>query len=260
MTWNIRYQNATDDARGCGWKVRRQPLCALINQQVPDIVAIQEGDAPQIDDLRAVLSPYKMAGVGRDDGLRAGEFCAIFTRAERFELKTQRTRWFSPTPEVPSRGWGACCLRIVTIARLFDHQTQREFEVWNAHLDSASALARLESARQMRRAIEQLDVPVIVCGDFNSAPDDAPLAILTKNNVLRDSRLHSALQPKGPYATVCGFANFTDQIEAPLSGENARIDYILTSSHWKIENYLVLPTDQNPLPVSDHRPVVVELT
>lgn len=259
ITWNVRCRNGGDDARGCGWAVRREPLCAIVNQQAPDIFATQEGYAPQIDDLCAALSAYQMAGVGRDDGAREGEFCAIFARADRYELCAQTTNWLSPTPAVPSFGWEAHCIRIVTKARVYDRETQREFEVWNAHFDHASDLARLESARQIRRDIEQTDVPVIVCGDFNSAPDDAPLLALTENDVLRDTRVHARQQPSGPHATFCGFDALAGRIDAPLSGEEARIDYVLADANWRIESYVVLPTDENLAPVSDHRPVIVEL-
>ena len=259
MTWNVRCQNATDDARGCGWAVRRENLCAIINEQAPDILTTQEAYAPQIDDLRAALPDYQMAGVGRNDGAREGEFCAIFVRAERYELRAQSTRWLSETPDEPSFGWGAHCIRIVTRARLLDRESGREFEVWDAHFDHASALARLESARMLRRGIETLEVPAILCGDFNSAPDDAPLEAFTLNNGLRDARFHSAQAPVGPHATFCGFADFTDKIEAPIGGERARIDYVLADKNWQIESYATLPTDENPFPVSDHRPVIVEL-
>ncbi len=258
MTWNIRCQNATDDARGCGWAVRRAALCAILNAQAPDILATQEAYAPQIDDLCAALPDYFMAGVGRNDGARAGEFCAIFARKDRYQLRAQTTRWLSETPDVPSFGWDAHCIRIVTRARLFDRQSARELEVWNAHFDHASARARLESARQIRRAIEALDVPAILCGDFNSAPDDEPLAAFTCDQGLRDSHFHSAQKPSGPHATFCGFAAFTDKIEAPIGGEKARIDYVLADENWRIESYETLPTDENSGPVSDHRPVVVE--
>lgn len=259
LTWNVRCQNATDNARGCGWAVRRETLCAIINEQAPDILTTQEAYAPQIDDLCAALPNYKMAGVGRNDGAREGEFCAIWVRADRYELRAQSTRWLSETPDEPSFGWGAHCIRIVTAARLFDRETKREFEVWNAHFDHASDLARLEGARLLRRGTEALEVPAILCGDFNCAPDDEPLLALTNNNGLRDSRLHSAQEPAGPHATFCGFADFTDKIEAPIGGDGARIDYILADANWQIESYSVLPTDENAKPVSDHRPVVVEL-
>ena len=259
MTWNVRCQNATDDARGCGWAVRRANLLAVLHRHAPDILATQEAYAPQIDDLRAALPAYQMAGVGRNDGARAGEFCAIFFRSQRYQLRDQTTRWLSETPDAPSFGWGAHCLRIATRARLFDRQTERELEVWNAHFDHASAPARLQSARWLRREIEKLDAPALLCGDFNSAPDDEPLQVLTRDGGLRDTRLCSARQPTGPHATFCGFADFTDVIEAPLGGDEARIDYVLADDNWQIERYATLPTDENIGPVSDHRPVMVEL-
>ena len=259
ITWNIRCRNGGDDARGCGWAVRFPQIVETLRDLKPDIFATQEGYAPQIDDLCAALPDYQMAGVGRNDGAREGEFCAIFWRAERHELRAQSTRWLSETPDEPSFGWDAHCIRIATKARLFDRETKREFEVWNAHFDHASASARVESARMLRREIEALSVPAILCGDFNSAPDDEPVLALTKSEGLRDSRLHSAQKPRGPHATFCGFAALNNRIDAPIGGEKARIDYVLTDENWNIESYAVLPTDENPKPTSDHRPVIVEL-
>ena len=146
MTWNVRCQNAGDDARGCGWSVRRQPLCAIVREQAPDIWATQEAYAPQIDDLCAALPAYQMAGVGRNDGARAGEFCAIFWRAERYQLREQQTLWLSPTPDEPSFGWGAHCVRICTRARLFDHQTGANSR-FGTHTSITTVRSRASKAR-----------------------------------------------------------------------------------------------------------------
>ena len=61
----------------------------------------------QLLDLAALLGPsYGHVGVGRDDGMQAGEYSPIFYDRRRFEVVDWKTIWLSPTPEVPgSKGW-----------------------------------------------------------------------------------------------------------------------------------------------------------
>ena len=256
VTWNIRYKNAEDAEKGLGWdEVRRARVVALLAELAPDVLAVQEAVAPQMKDLRAALPDYQAVGVGRDDGVEGGEFSAIFFRRARFGLHSFRTRWLSQTPDEPSRGWDAALPRIATCVRLYDGQLQREFEFWNTHFDHRGQIARAESARYLRREIAQLMVPTLLCGDFNSAPDGAPVQeILSTENgaVLRDARALSQAPPTGSLATFCGFG-------APLTGAANRIDYVFATTGWQIESYDVPAwKDGDGAPASDHRPVVVE--
>ena len=249
ISWNLRCQNAGDDARGCGWAVRLPLVVEALHALNPNIFAVQEACPPQMTDLRAAFPTYQSAGVGREDGQNDGEFCGIFFERNRFKLREQQTRWLSQSPEVPSRDWDATCTRIVTRIRLYDREDAHEIEVWNAHLDHRSALARLESARLLQRWMSESQAPAILCGDFNCTPDAPPIAELTDS--LRDSRAHAA-KVSGEVATFCGF-------DQPSHGENHRIDYVFADRHWNIESYGVPNDDNSWPPASDHRPVIVEL-
>jgi hypothetical protein len=65
----------------------------------------------QLGDLRALLGPsYSHVGVGRDDGIAAGEYSPIFYDNKRFERLAWKTIWLSKTPDVPgSKDWDAVC-------------------------------------------------------------------------------------------------------------------------------------------------------
>lgn len=56
-------------------------------------------------------------GVGRDDGVEAGEYSPIFYRRSKGWRKIHaETKWLSPTPDVKgSKGWDAGSVRIVTV-------------------------------------------------------------------------------------------------------------------------------------------------
>jgi len=256
VTWNIRYRNAQDAQKGLGWnEVRLARVVAMLQELAPDVLAVQEALAPQMNDLRAALPDYDDVGVGRDDGVENGEFSAIFFRRARFGLRSFRTRWLSETPDAPSRGWDAALPRIATCIRLYDGQSKREFEFWNTHFDHRGQIARAQSARYLRGEIAQLMVPTLLCGDFNSAPDGTPVKEITSTQngvVLRDARALSLAPPTGSLATFSGF-------ETPLSGAEHRIDYVFATTGWQIESYNVPAwKDGDDAPASDHRPVVVE--
>ena len=256
VTWNIRYRNADDAGKGLGWdEVRLARVASMVESLAPDVLAVQEALASQMNDLRAALPAYESVGVGRDDGVESGEFSALFFRRARFGLRGFRTRWLSQTPDLPSRGWDAALPRIATCARLYDGQTKREFEIWDTHFDHRGEVARAQSARYLRAEIGRLMVPALLCGDFNSAPDGTPVKeILSAGNgaILRDARAISLAAPTGSLATFCGF-------EVPLSGADHRIDYVFATTGWQIESYDVPAWKEGDgAPASDHRPVVVE--
>lgn len=102
MTYNIRFNNPGDGPNA--WPERREFLLGQVRYHRPDIMGTQEGMAEQIDYLDQHLANYDQVGVGRDDGARAGEFCTIFYRKDKFKRLQSGTFWLSPTPEKPFRG------------------------------------------------------------------------------------------------------------------------------------------------------------
>ena len=63
------------------------------------------------------------------------------------ELKTQRTKWLSQTPDLPSKSWDAACTRILTIGVLEHRSTGKTVVAMNTHLDHQGSKSRLEAAR-----------------------------------------------------------------------------------------------------------------
>ena len=82
-------------------------------------------------------------GVGRNDGIRAGEYAAILYNKERIEPLESGTFWLSDTPGVPgSTSWSNTITRICTWARFSDLQTGKTFFLFNLHLDHRSQQSR----------------------------------------------------------------------------------------------------------------------
>lgn len=188
MSFNVRYE--TPDDRGAyAWRQRIRGAVKMIREQGPDIIGVQEALHGQAADLWASLPDYEFFGVGREDGLRAGEYSGIFYQRDRFRLDPaeQGTFWLSDTPSNPgSRTWGNEITRVVTWARLLDLATGRSFYVYNTHWDHKSQPAREKSALLMARRIDgrtHPSDPVVLIGDFNSVESNPGYLYLTGNKV-----------------------------------------------------------------------------
>ena len=70
MSFNIRNGRANDGSNA--WEHRRELVCAVLRDDAPDIVGLQEAFDFQLDALEECLPQYRAIGKGRD-GARNGE-------------------------------------------------------------------------------------------------------------------------------------------------------------------------------------------
>jgi endonuclease/exonuclease/phosphatase family metal-dependent hydrolase len=249
-TFNIRYDNAADGVNA--WPNRREWVRDLIDYHGFDVVGVQEALAHQLDFLTS--GRLAAVGVGRDDGKRAGEFSAVLYDRERFERKGEGTFWLSETPETPSKGWDADCVRVCTWARLRDRAAGangREFVFVNTHLDHKGQAAKEKGTDLILERLPKITggLPFVVTGDLNSRPEDAPVRKLAA--ALRDARAASETKPYGPAGTFSGF-----DVKRPL---DAPIDYVFVGPGVRVLRYAVLPDNWGGRYPSDHLPVAVRL-
>ncbi len=174
ITYNIRYDGPTDLCET--WQERKGPISQQIRDSKAGIVGLQEVLSHQLDDLLELLPSYRSVGVGREDGLRGGEFVPIFYDTTRYTVVQEGTFWLSSTPSVPSRGWDAALNRICTYA-LFQAKAEAVFFwVLNVHFDHRGKVARQESiSLVMDKSLEcrqWTNAPVLIVGDFNMEPLD----------------------------------------------------------------------------------------
>ena len=250
ITYNIRL-NTPDDGINA-WPNRSKQVAALLNFHEPDIFGLQEAFIGQIEDLQAQLPKMKWVGVGRDDGKKAGEYSPLFYNAEKYKALKQGWFWLSQTPEKPGLGWDAACNRVCTWILLETEKKDKQFMVFNTHFDHKGTQARAESAKLILRKIKELNkdnLPVILMGDFNLTPEQAPIALITRE--LKDARSISKHPPYGPTGTFNGF-----DFNSPLKD---RIDYVFVSDQVEVKDYAVLSDSKDLRYPSDHLPVFVNL-
>lgn len=253
MSYNIRLDTQADGVNQ--WKNRPGKVIGLIKKYNPELFGVQEAMHNQMLDLQSGLAEYSYLGVGRDDGKEKGEYSAIFYKKEKFEVLSQKTFWLSETPEIPgSKSWDAAITRVVTYAVFKDKDTGKKFLYANTHFDHVGKEARKNSAELIKTYIAGFiagtgKLPVIVSGDFNSMPADAPYLTITngKDFLLLDSRPADNLT-----GTFCGFE--LNKMECRT------IDYIFHSEDWTASHYQVIQDNDGKYYPSDHLPVLTTLT
>lgn len=249
ITYNIRMNTAADGVNA--WPLRKEKVAGLLKFHQADIFCVQEALPEQVDFLVSGFSEFENVGVGRDDGIRAGEHMSVFYRKARFEKLTDGMFWLSETPSKPGFGWDAVCNRTVTWIKLKDKTTNKVFFVFNTHFDHRGDVARTESAKLILKSIREINkenLPLILTGDFNLTKETSPIQLILTE--LQDSRDHSKQTPYGPEGTSGGF-------EVKLMPRT--IDYIFIKGSVTVQRQGVLTDSFGLYYPSDHLPVLAEV-
>lgn len=250
MSFNIRYGTAEDGEDA--WPNRRELVSDVIRGFEPHVLGVQEALDFQIDELGEALPGHEVVGVGRDDGVRAGEFSAILVDRARFEVLESGTFWFSDTPEVPgSMSWGNRIPRIATWARLRDRTSGRRFSIYNLHWDHESQPSRERSAALLLERIAARphpDEPVLVTGDFNAGETNPAFRALVESSAVA---LRDTYRDAHPDAAEVGTFN---GFEGRRDGE--KIDAILASDGWCTRAAGIVSASREGRYPSDHFPVI----
>ena len=254
MTFNLRYGTAQDGANA--WPARRHLVMTTIERNDPDILGVQEALRFQLDEIAVAFPSLSELGVGRDDGVSAGEYSAILFRSDRLTVAAGGTFWLSDTPTVPgSATWGNQIPRICTWARFVDRKTARPFYVFNLHLDHESQASRERAIELLLREVRDraFDDPVIVMGDFNAGESNAAI-----------ERLRGGTDPTFPFRNSLRVLRPTADSVGTFHGflgttGGDMIDAIFLSPQW---TPLEVAIDRWPGAIpypSDHFPVTATL-
>ena len=250
ISYNIRYDNDWDIENS--WKIRRNKVSQILVQYSPSIIGIQEGLLNQVQYIDSSLIDYDYVGVGRDDGKKKGEFCAIYFDTTRYVLLKNSTFWLSETPDTISVGWDAALERICTYGLFKDRITKICFWVFNTHFDHIGVIAREKSSELILKRINKINrqsLPVILMGDFNSIPNSSPVKEIKTE--LSDALQISLEKLQGPRGTFNGFNE-----DLPIE---KRIDYIFTNDLKVLSYTHINDRLNNNRHISDHLPVMIKI-
>jgi len=247
---------------------------------VPSLICLQEVLSSQLKDILAGLNArsstagaapeWSYIGVGRDDGVNSGEYSPILFRPAAWTLVRWYTKWLSPTPDTPSRGWDAASTRIVTIGefeRRHGGGSAARVLALNTHMDDQGAVARREGARLICDVVKaylednavdgKSPIDVFLAGDFNSRPEEEAYQVLNAvDSPVRDVR--ESVPESEWYGHWDTFTGFDDGAEEPKK----RIDFIFLGrkGRWRPVTYGVLGNRFRGVYNSDHRAVAADVS
>lgn len=250
MTYNIRCGYCEDSSDVNNWSNRKYLVAYMIKTHSPDLIGLQEAEMFQVKELIEMLDEYDWYGVSREDGKEGGESTAILFRKNRFTVEEKKTLWLSETPELVSKGWDAMYKRTVTIIKLKDLMSSKEFYYLNTHLDHIGEVARSESSEMIVNEIGKYSIkyPVMLSGDFNYTSSSDGYKIITSK--LFDAKSISKNE-SGGNITFNGFGK-------DIQPDN-KIDFIFANNEVEVLNHLIDTTTFNGLYPSDHYPVITEI-
>lgn len=258
VTSNVRYDEAEDGINR--WDNRKDALAAEILSADPDIIGTQECLHHQRQYLKKMLKGYKTVGVAREDGKKDGEYSAIFYRKDRFKAVKCGNFWLSETPDVPSLGWDAACIRIASWAFLEEKATGKRFFFVNTHLDHVGGVARREGVNLLcRKALEiGQGCPMVVTGDFNSQKESPDIQHVKSIGLIHTYDI--AQEKKVGIASYHGFEGLDGMAKyIPEQLRPAIIDYIFISAG-SCSYYEIMPQKSpDGRFVSDHCPVMAKV-
>jgi endonuclease/exonuclease/phosphatase family metal-dependent hydrolase len=250
MTFNIRYGSANDGENH--WEKRKSLVIDRIQAFSPDLIGLQEcRDDAQAKFIRRNLPEYHFYGVRREGGHETAlEMASVLVRKNSFKISRKGCFWLSETPNVPgNKSWDSVFPRIVTWIEAVQRISGRTIVYANTHFDYMP-LAIEESARLLADWAEQIarQYPLIVTGDFNTNKDS------TAYQRLVGGMLEDVFRQAHPEASHEGtFHNY-----GQLNNE-ATIDWILASKHFKVISAEVDRYHEEGLYPSDHYPLTGEL-
>ena len=233
MSYNIRCLSKKDGPKNL-WKNRRDPLGKYVASVHPDIFGMQEVTKSQLDDILERLPNYAYIGVGRDDGKEKGEYSPIFYRTDKFTVVEKGGFWLSETPDVPSRGWDASCLRNTSWAILEDVKTKERFFYCNTHFDHISVTARTNSAMLSKDKFKDLagNLPILFTADFNTNEKEQTYNLLCSYEYPLHDAWKTAKKKSG------GPATYNDWGKAKNT-EDHKIDFIFVSPSIKVKKAVI---------------------
>jgi endonuclease/exonuclease/phosphatase family metal-dependent hydrolase len=249
ISYNIRYNNPKDGMNV--WENRRETVAYLLKEENADFVGLQEVVYPQLQDLIEALKSYDHIGVGRKDGKTKGEYSPIFYQKEKYKLLKSNTFWLSETPDTVSKGWDASLERICTYGLFQNRMTQEKIWVFNTHFDHRGVVAREKSIdliTEKVKALNQENLPLIITGDFNLTPDQAPIQKMQSD--FED--VQKNLATSDPYYGTSNSFN-TEKTS------KKRIDYIFIKGLKALNAHHLYKKTPMGGWASDHHPVIVLL-
>ena len=243
MDYNIRCLTPMDLGEK-SWYYRANLVIDTIEAAAPGIIGFQEVTSWQYDYLVESLNGFDSIITYRENVINA-EGCPVFYDTSLYTLVDKGSFWLSETPEVMSKDWGAACYRICSYVILKDNATEKEFVVFNTHLDHVSDEARINGIQVVLDKIKEFGgLPAILMGDLNA--EEYTDTYKSASEAFLDVKYETENT-----MTSCTFQAWGEELD------NDCIDYIMVSpDNFEVLSYEVIHAVYDGVYASDHFPLV----
>ncbi|MDD0852460.1 endonuclease/exonuclease/phosphatase family protein [Halobacteriovorax sp. GB3] len=243
---NIRFDNPQDGSHD--WNGRRGILAQCLNEFAPDLLGTQEGREPQLKDLENNLIKLELVDSHRE-WIDERMYPCIFVNPETIEVHNSGDIWLSETPyEAGSKSFESAFPRLCTWIIATHKESQEKFFYVNTHLDHVLSQTRKEQIRVLIQECDKVNkenLPVVLTGDFNESPfEDVRKVIHDQWSDLRDCWFTLKKEEETSHH------NFNGTRE-----DGTRIDWILTSSNFRVYDLELYKENVDGIYPSDHFPV-----
>lgn len=247
MSCNLRCLTPNDMGKK-SWFYRADLVIQGIVNNSPDIIGFQESTKWQYKYLCDTLVNYDSVIEYRDTSAFS-EGCPVFYRNDRYTLVDKGSFWLSETPETVSRDWGAACYRICSYVILKENSSNKEFVVFNTHLDHVSDEARIKGIGVVLDKISEFgSISAVLMGDLNAIENSETYRSAT------ESFLDAKYQTDNTMKS-CTYQNWGEELDREC------IDYIMVSkTGFNVNSYKVVTDTYDGAYSADHFPIVANLT
>ena len=234
MSFNLLY-SAEENAP------RIDRVVELLLRELPDTIGVQECSEAWYEALTARLGDYYgvVGEINDPNGQRWRN--AVFYRKDTFRLVETKTQWLSPTPSTVSKLVDTPQYRILTTAVLEDLHTGSRVTHCNTHMSFEEAVRQKQFSILMQ-LVGQFEGPVVLTGDFNTAPGSPYFALIQSNGFHTASDMTKHFDP----AYTCG---------------QTAIDFcFVRESNVNVLTHRVFDEENDGNRLSDHSPVLITYT
>lgn len=147
-----------------------------------------------------------------------------------------------------SKDWGAAHYRICSYVILKDNASEKEFVVFNAHLDHVSDEARINGIQVVLDKIKEFDSrPAMLMGDLNAEEYTETYKSATESFLDVKYETENTM-------TSCTYQSFGEELDSDC------IDYVMVSpDDFEVLSYEVIHAIYDGVYTSDHFPLFVKL-
>jgi endonuclease/exonuclease/phosphatase family metal-dependent hydrolase len=246
---NIRFENNNDGQNS--WINRLPLLSTFFTKNQFAIIGTQEGREPQLRSLENKI-PHSLQDQHRE-WIVERMYPAIFLKQHFFEVILSGDIWLSETPSIPgSTSFNSAFPRLATWVQLKTVRDAKSFIVINVHLDHVKSETRIEQVRVLTNEIKKIlnlnPLPIILMGDFNDSPESEVHQKLIHELKLTDPWIAKKMEEETSHHGFLG-----------NKSSGSRIDWILLSEEWIVENIYLEKMNADGIFLSDHYPLVATL-